>query len=166
VIIRRATPGERLVLHDLHAAAFRTDTDAVAIFDRLHDDGDAVDRLSLVALDEGTVVGHALGSDAWVDDHEVIALGPIGVLPAFQGRGIGSALVHAFLGAADALDSPLVALLGSTAYYARFGFVLGSELGVDAPENVPAAHFQVRPLASYDPAVRGRFRYAPAFTMP
>lgn len=49
------------------------------------------------------------GSDPW-------ACGPM------QGRGIGSALMHAVLGAADALNEPFVALLGHADYYARFGF--------------------------------------------
>lgn len=44
-------------------------------------------------------------------------LGPLGVAPSHQAAGIGSALVHAVLGAADALDEALVALLGAPAYY-------------------------------------------------
>ena len=43
--------------------------------------------------------------------------GPLSVRPDRQRRGVGSALMHAVLGAADALGEPLVALLGSTAYY-------------------------------------------------
>lgn len=162
MLVRRAKPEERGVLHDVHAAAFPDDSHAVAVFDGLHEDGDVVERLSLVAVVGGQVVGHALGSEAFVADRPVVALGPIGVLPAFQGRGVGSALVRAFVGAADALDAPLVALLGSTGYYARFGFVPGSELGIVAP-GLPAEHFQVLPLAAYDDGVRGPFRYAPAF---
>jgi hypothetical protein len=43
----------------------------------------------------------------------VLALGPLS-----QGCGVGLALVHAVLGAADALDESLVAFLGDPRYYA------------------------------------------------
>ena len=52
----------------------------------------------------------------------MLALGPLSVRPDRQRQGVGSALMHAVLGAADALGERLVALLGSTAYYPRFGF--------------------------------------------
>ena len=52
----------------------------------------------------------------------VVALGPIGVLPDRQGNGIGAAMIHAVVAAADTLDEPLVGLLGSRELYDRFGF--------------------------------------------
>lgn len=79
--------------------------------------------LSLVAADPGgTVVGHVLATRAHVGSLPVLGLGPLSVHPGHQRRGVGSALMHAVLGAADALDEPLVALLGDPAYYHRFGF--------------------------------------------
>ena len=48
----------------------------------------------LVAEDDGVVVGHVQLSRAWIGSDPVLALGPIGVLPARQGQGIGSALVR------------------------------------------------------------------------
>ena len=82
-------------------------------------------------------------------------------LPHF--RGVGLALMHASIGAADALDEPLIALLGSTVYYARYGFVHSTTLGITAPDPAWGAHFQVRPLTAYRPDVRGQFRYASPF---
>ena len=49
---------------------------------------------ALVADDDGTVVGHVQMSRAWIGDAPVLSLGPIGVLPARQGEGIGSSLVR------------------------------------------------------------------------
>jgi putative acetyltransferase len=71
--------------------------------------------------------------------------------------------MHAVLGAADALGEPLVALLGSTGYYQKFGFRPASEYGIAPAHPEWGEHFQVRPLAAYDQAVRGQFAYPEPF---
>lgn len=91
-----------------------------------------------------------------------LGLGPLSVLPDRQKSGIGSALVHAVLGAADALDERLVGLLGEPAYYRRFGFVPAESVGISAPEASWGDYFQVRTLTQYD-GQTGRFRYAAPF---
>ena len=42
----------------------------------------------------------------------MLGLGPISVLPDYQRQGIGQALMHAVIGAADVAGEPLIALLG------------------------------------------------------
>ena len=54
--------------------------------------------------------------------------------------------MHAVLGAAEALDAPLVALLGNPGFYRRFGFVPSTDVGIEAPDPAWGVHFQVRPL--------------------
>jgi putative acetyltransferase len=71
--------------------------------------------------------------------------------------------MHAVLGAADALNEPLVALLGSTQYYAQFGFRPAGEYEITAGHPEWKEHFQVRALTAYDPAVRGEFVYPEPF---
>jgi putative acetyltransferase len=71
--------------------------------------------------------------------------------------------MHAVLGAADAIDEPLVALLGSTAYYPRFGFRLASEYGITPKEPHWVPHFQVRTLTAYQPGLCGPFAYSEPF---
>ena len=113
---------------------------------------------------DGEVVGHVVCTRGLLlPATAALGLGPIGVRPDLQGRGIGSALVHAVLGAADALDEAVVALLGSPGYHACFGFVASTSLGIDPPEADSGDHFQARPLAAYDASVRGTFRYAEPF---
>ena len=120
--------------------------------------------LSLVATDAaGDVVGHVVCTRGYVGPAPVLALGPLSVRPDCQRRGVGSALMHAVLGAGDALDEPLVALLGSPAYYIRFGFQLSSELGIAPPKPQWQPHFQVRMLSTYQPGLRGMFAYPEPF---
>ena len=93
----------------------------------------------------------------------VLALGPLAVRPDRQRHGTGSALVHAVLGAADALGEPLVALLGDPAYCRRFGFELSIAYQITPPRPQWQPHFQVRPLSSYQPRLRGPFTYPEPF---
>jgi putative acetyltransferase len=120
--------------------------------------------LSLVAVIAGDeVIGHVLCTRGHVGAVPVLGLGPLSVRPDWQRRGVGSALMHAILGAADALDEPLVALLGDPGYYGRFGFRLSQEYRIAPPRPEWRAHFQVRPLAGYRPEIRGTFGYAEPF---
>ncbi|WP_405142928.1 N-acetyltransferase [Sphaerisporangium sp. NBC_01403] len=123
-----------------------------------------IPELSLVATSgDGSVVGHVVCSRASVGAVPVLGLGPLGVLPAFQRRGVGHALMHAVLGAADALGEPLVVLLGHSDYYPLFGFRLAEEYGITPPVPGWAPNFQARTLSTYTPAICGEFTYAPPF---
>jgi len=93
----------------------------------------------------------------------VLALGPLTVRPDRQRAGVGSALMHAVLGAGDALGEPLVALLGDPGYYGRFGFQLSRDYQITPPVADWQPQFQVRLLTAYRPSVRGPFRYAEPF---
>ena len=136
----------------------------VPLFEALCEAGDLLPELSFTALTDCGAVGHVTASKGTVAAHPVVAVGPIGVLPEHQGRGIGSALMEALLAAADAAQVPLVGLLGSPEYYSRFGFVPAEQLGVTSPEPRWGDAFQARPLTAYTPDLVGPFRYAPAFS--
>ena len=109
------------------------------------------------------MIGHVLCTRAHVEEAPVLALGPLTVRPDRQRAGVGSALVHAVLGAADALGEPLVALLGDPGYYGRFGFRLAAEYQINPPVASWQPHFQVRLLTCYRPSVAGTFRYSEPF---
>jgi putative acetyltransferase len=90
----------------------------------------------------------------------VLVLSPLSVLPVRQGRGIGSALVRYALRELDERPEPLVFLEGSPAYYARFGFVPGAELGFRRPSRrIPRAAFQVLRLPTYEEWMTGTLVY-------
>ena len=120
--------------------------------------------LSLVAAaPAGEVIGHVLGTRGHVGRAPVLALGPLAVRPDRQRQGVGSALMHAVLGAADALGEPLVALLGDPAYYRRFGFRLATDYQITPPRPHWQPHFQVRVLTGYRPGLSGTFAYPQPF---
>ncbi|HZA18710.1 MAG TPA: N-acetyltransferase [Pseudonocardiaceae bacterium] len=165
MLLRREHPGDQSAVRAVHNAAFGggADTAEAQLVDDLRAGRDVIAALSIVAVVDGDVVGHVICSRASITDRPSIGLGPLGVMPGSQRRGIGQALMHAVLAAADALDAPAVVLLGDPGYYSRFGFVAGATLGVLPPVPEWAGHFQVRPLNSWDDSLRGIFRYAPAF---
>ncbi|MEC3977780.1 GNAT family N-acetyltransferase [Amycolatopsis sp. H20-H5] len=164
MLIRRETSADHDAIRAVHTAAFPGPMEAKLV-DELRTDGDLIDTLSLVAVIDGRVVGHLCCSPASIRSDRTVSvgLGPIGVLPEHHGAGVGSALMHAVVAAADALGYGVVILLGDPKFYSRFGFVLASTFSITPPEPDWARYFQVRTLAAYTPAVSGAFRYAPAF---
>jgi putative acetyltransferase len=94
-----------------------------------------MDRLTLSGGDlRSGIAGHVVCTRGWVGDLAALGLGPISVVPDHQRRGIGQALMHAIIGAADAAGEPLIALLGDQGFYGRFGFVEASRMGILAPD--------------------------------
>ncbi len=164
VLVRREQPPDVPAVRAVHSAAFRRGAAVEApLADALRDGGHVLPPLTLVAEVDGAVVGSVVTSTGTVAAREVPALGPVGVLPAHQGRGVGGALLHAVLGAADALGAPCVLLLGDPGLYGRYGFAPAAASGVQAPDPSWGAYFQLRRLSAWDARVRGPFRYAPPF---
>jgi putative acetyltransferase len=129
VLIKREQTADEAAIAEVHAAAFTGDVEKNLVTALRASDA-WLPPLSLVAFDDGRVVGHVVCTRAHVARTPVLGLGPLGVLPSHQKRGVGSALMHAVLGAADALGEPVVVLLGHTEYYPRFGFRPASEYGI------------------------------------
>jgi putative acetyltransferase len=168
VVIRRETPRDVAAIAAVTTAAFGQGPGAPApvetsLLDRLRADAGWLPALSLVTVEGGSVIGHVVCTRGYVDDHPALGLGPISVSPEWQRRGVGNALMHAVLGAADAMREPLVALLGDPAFYGRFGFVAAAELGIAAPDPAWGRYFQARALSDCPPGLTGTFRYAAPF---
>ncbi|MGZ4623822.1 MAG: GNAT family N-acetyltransferase [Blastococcus sp.] len=168
--IRREQPADHDAVRAVHRAAFgppgrdpAVEVVEARLTDELRDDVAFLPHLSLVAVVDDAVVGHVLATRGWLGPSgvPVLGLGPLGVAPAAQRRGAGTALVHALVAVAEACEERLIALLGAPEYYGRFGFRPAAELGVTSPEPEWGAHFQARLLTG--PPVRGAFRYAAPF---
>ena len=163
MLVRREVPADVGAIDEVHRQAFDGPVEA-GLVHALRADPGWVPALSLVAEDAGSaVVGHVVCTEGSLDGVPAVGLGPIGVRPSLQRSGVGQALMHAVIAAADALEYPLVALLGHLDYYPQFGFEPASALGVDPPNPRWGDHFQARRLAGWSPDLRGRFRYAAPF---
>ncbi|MEU1040581.1 N-acetyltransferase [Streptomyces sp. NPDC005907] len=169
MLIRRELPADVPDVRAVTAAAFaKPDTPVpveVTLLDALRDCDGWLPALSLVATDaDGEVIGHVVCTRGHVGAAPTLGLGPLSVRPDHQRRGVGLALMHAVLGAADALGEPFVALLGSPEYYSRYGFRTATDHRIAPPDPAWGRYFQVRTLSAYDPALHGTFEYAEPFT--
>ena len=138
------------------------------LVDRLRASPDWIDGLSFVAEQDGRIIGHVLFTRALLDAPrrlvDVLVLSPVSVIPAEQGRGVGSALVDHGLETVKARDEPLVFLEGSPTYYGRFGFRPGGPLGFRRPSlRIPERAFQVVPLPRYEGWMTGTLVYSRVF---
>lgn len=169
VDVRRQREGEAPAVAEVTRQAFGPEGDAVALLpSALSTHPLARHGSSLVATVGDELVGHVQLSRCWVDDerHLVtgLTLGPLSVLPAHQGRGIGGALVTAALRAADDAGEPFVMLEGAPGLYSRWGFEPAADHGLTPPSRrVPAPACQVRLLSAWDPTTTGALVYNDVF---
>ena len=121
--------------------------------------------ISRVALLDGRVVGHVMLSRVDLEGSKggVLTLAPVSVLPAYQRRGVGSALVEDALARAEDAGEPLVVVLGEPGYYSRLGFEPAGAYGIVPPSGVPSPALQVKRLSRYEPSLRGRIVYPRVF---
>lgn len=80
--------------------------------------------LSLVAEVDGRVVGHIAFSPVTISDGTMqwYGLGPVSVLPEYQRRGIGKALIKEGLSRLKDFGAKGCCLVGHPRYYRKFGF--------------------------------------------
>lgn len=80
--------------------------------------------VSLVAELDGRVVGHTAFSPVTLSDGTAdwCGLGPVSVLPEYQRRGIGKALIQEGLSRLEKRGAKGCCLVGHPQYYRKFGF--------------------------------------------
>jgi putative acetyltransferase len=148
----------------VHEQAFAPRVQETRIVEDLRAEDVCIADLTLVALRRDDVVGHVCISRAHVDSaFPILVLGPMGVLPEFQRRDAGSALMREALGRAAKTDFPLVSVVGHSTYYPRFGFERAAGYGIIALFEVPSEAWMVYRLPAYRPEVRGKVAYPDGF---
>ena len=130
--IRPAQPADLSAIAAVHRAAFLTDLEARLV--RLLVER-CQDTLSLIGLAESHVAGHVLFSPATIESGgQTVATGlglaPVAVLPVYQNRGLGTALIRAGLERCREMGCPFVVVLGEPAYYSRFDLEPASRYGL------------------------------------
>ncbi|MFF9909149.1 GNAT family N-acetyltransferase [Streptomyces sp. NPDC013457] len=167
-MIRQETADDHRDVRELHARAFGDGERVPGLVEALRAAEAAWAPMSFVAVVDDQVVGHVLLSATRLDAPrrivDVLSLSPLGVVPEFQGQGIGTRLVAHALEAADSQGVPLVFLEGSPSYYGARGFEAAGALGFRSPSlRIPEAAFQVARLSSHEPWMTGTFVYSEAF---
>lgn len=121
LLIRPERPLDAEAIERLHERAFGPGRFARTAY-RLREAGTRRLDLSFAALVATLLVGSARMSAVRAGSVPALILGPLTVDPAFEGHGIGTALVERSLGAARTAGHGLVLLVGDAAFYGRFGF--------------------------------------------
>ena len=149
-------------IRTVNREAFGTVAEADLV-NALRANGDAA--LSLVAESESGVVGHILFSHLPIQgparEVAAVALAPMSVLPPWQRRGVGSALVRSGLDRCREAGLEAVVVLGHPAYYPRFGFSARLAEPLQAPFSGPA--FMALELVPGGLTGGGMVRYPSAF---
>jgi putative acetyltransferase len=167
MIIRPEAPPDAAAIRFVNEQAFGGSGEANAIA-ALRDRGAAT--LSLVAVIDERVVGHIFFTPIEIVAPERtwpgLGLAPLAVLPDYQRRGIGSALLDAGLEECRRMGCERMIVLGHPDYYPRFGFERASLHNVrfefEAPDDAcmilalqPGALDGVSGVAKYQPEWNG-----------
>lgn len=167
LIIRQEAGGDKPAVYQVVKRAFasaeHSDGKEHDLVDALRGSRAFVPELSLVAQAEGTVVGYILFTEIRIGTATELALAPLAVLPEYQGRGVGAALIRAGHKIAAELGYHYSVVLGSQTYYPRYGYSPAEGFGIQAPFRVPAVNFMAAPLAEDRPEVWGAVEYAEEF---
>jgi len=166
VTIRPEHPDDIAAIRAVNNSAFGQKAEAI-IVDSIRTS--CPDNVSLVAVDDGQVIGHIFFSPVTISsEHGVnhgMGLGPMSVLPDRQRQGIGSLLVHTGIEIIRERKSPFIIVLGHPQYYPRFGFVPALQYGLLPQwEGIPDDVFMVLVLdEKYMSGVSGTVKYREEF---
>jgi putative acetyltransferase len=169
--LREELPGDRESVRNVVLRAFGGGDHGLVVtrlVDTLRETITPTTGLSLVAENDGQIVGHVMFTRSLLDAPrrlvDVQVLSPLAVLPEHQKRGIGSALVRHGLEALAERSVPSVFLEGDPRYYSRFGFAPGGDQGFRKPSlRIPDGAFQAIKLPEYEPWMTGTLVYAEPF---
>lgn len=161
MIIRDEKPRDAESIRRVHTISFPTPAEAKLV-DALRASGRL--RLSLVAEESDTVVGHVAWSPVTLSGAaDGVGLGPVAVLPDFRRRGIAEGLIRIGLAHCGQMGFGFVVVLGDPDYYRRFDFMPAIQWGL-SDEYGGGSAFQAMLLRpGVIPAGGGIVRYAPEF---
>ncbi|WP_313814703.1 N-acetyltransferase [Glutamicibacter sp.] len=165
--IRPEVYDDRAAVYAVTHAAFAgldpmVEPEEVGLLQQLFDCDGYDSRFSIIARDGATVIGHVIATWGSVGQEPLLGLGPIAVAPEYQHRGVGSILMQQMHDAAQEAGLSGIVLLGSPAYYHRFGYETATEYGIHPSDPGWQEHFMVR-VFDKDNLPAGDYRYAEPF---
>ena len=155
ITVRMERPEDVSSVRNVNQEAFEEPTEANLV-DELRQG--CSEALSLVAEDDGCVIGHILFTPVVVSNGDKViqgmGLAPMAVVPERQREGLGTRLVEYGIKTLQDRSCPFVIVLGHPEYYPRFGFVPASRHNLNCQwEEVPDEAFMV--LVMDENVVRG-----------
>jgi putative acetyltransferase len=164
MLIRAEEQRDWAAVHAVNVSAFETPAEANLV-DALREQAQPL--VSLIAEDNGAIVGHIMFSPVSLTGHpalKIMGLAPMAVAPQHQRGGVGSALVRAGLQQCKQLGFGAVVVLGHPAYYPRFGFSSSARFCIGCEYEVPEEVFMVVELeAGFLRGASGKVKYHAAF---
>lgn len=141
--IRREKASEIHQIMEIHQQAFNG-PDEARIVERLRNNNHL--SISLVCEIEGRVAGHIAYSSIGNEKNDIIGIGlaPVGVLPAYQNKGVGSELIKQGNIKAFDMGYGKIFVLGDPRYYSRFDFLLAREFNYYCGYDPSGDHFMVQ----------------------
>ncbi|MGL5447157.1 MAG: GNAT family N-acetyltransferase [Rhabdaerophilum sp.] len=119
--IEAARPADDAQIEKLHQRAFGPGRFARTAY-RIREQACEAETLAYVARVGSLLVGSVQLTPVMIGDHRAFVLGPLTVEPAFEGRGIGAALLERGAQAVRALRAAAILLVGDEPYYSRHGY--------------------------------------------
>jgi len=145
--IRPETAEDIETIRNINTAAFETEAEA-GLVDALRDSSTPL--ISLVAEVDQKIVGHILFSPMTLSGKSTIVkiagLAPMAVMPDYQKRAIGTALVKKGLKQCISIGYQAAVVLGHPEYYPQFGFMPCSRFGIKSEYDVPDEVFMFKEL--------------------
>ncbi len=153
----------RRLVEEAFAAAEHSDGDEQDLVERLRNSAAYIPELSLVAEADGAVVGHIMFTAVNVGETAALALAPLAVAPAMQGRGVGGALIREGHRIARDMGYGFSILVGHAGYYPRFGYRPAASFGIRQPFDVPEENAMACDLRESGGRLEGVVEYAREF---
>lgn len=169
MIIRTETESDYEKVYMLNFEAFGKREDESKLVEKIRKSEEFVPELSLVAEQDGEIVGHLLLSKAIVknqdEKHTVIVLAPIAVKPEYQKQGVGTRLIEEGKKRCESLGYRLILLIGHPEYYPRLGFQPARRFGLELKQfEVPDEVFMVCEVKKEAlQKIKGELKYPTAF---
>lgn len=167
MLIRQENSNDYIDVYALTKAAFEgmehSEGNEQDLVERLRKSSAFIPELSLVAEEDGRIIGHIMFTKITINDTDALCLAPVSVLPEFQRKGIGGALINSGHEIAQSLGYSVCVLVGHKEYYPRFGYELASKHGITLPFEAPDDCVMVKFISDTVKSVTGAAVFPPEF---
>lgn len=169
MLIRQETKDDHAAVHSLVKTAFKyaeySDGSEHCLVDALRKSSAFIPELSLVAELDGKLAGHIMFTKGLAGSRTVLILAPLSVLPEFQNRGIGTALIKEGHMKAEAMGYDYSIVVGSETFYPRLGYIKADTLGLKTPDGIDPKNFMAIKLNKNAENISGAVTYPKEFGM-